>query len=59
MLELAALYGERDRVNAESGVYVCGVYLYIVDAQTELSDGRYKVLEVVLMLELKVDFKVV
>ena len=59
LLKLFTLNGERNRVNAKTGIDIRGVYLDIVDSHAKLTDGSNEALEVFLFLKLKMDFKMI
>ena len=58
-LELCALNGKRNTVNAKTGVNVSGVNLDIVDSETKLSDCSNEALKIFLVLKLKMHFEVI
>ena len=57
--KLVGAYRNSHSVNAEAGVKICRISLNIVYSQSEFTDGRYKVLKVVLVFKFKMYFKMV
>ena len=58
-LELCALNGKRNTVNAKTGVNVSGVNLDIVDSETKLSDCSNEALKIFLVLKLEMHLEVI
>ena len=58
-LQLCGAYRNCNRINAESGIDICGICLNIIYAKSELADSCHKVLKVALVLEFQMNFKMI
>ena len=55
LLELGAVNGQRDRINAESGAGIGGVQLDIVDGESQPAGGGHKLPQILAAGELQMD----